>query len=516
MFLLRKLGGVWEFLLQQLEFNNNSPEGPYDTVGCNESSANQSLALYPHISNIINNHDDDVYSSDGTKNEDCVDHTEKVTTSFVKRESKCSSLLKPSFVPKSLSLFAFIFDLCDPQSDGRGSERTVISQLHRQTFCIILFCLILFLSMFPVTLATPDISRQMVPHLYPQCEENSTAPDWNHSILYMQSNKLSIKGNHSSMMSVYECQMDLKIICNIIFNCLLLASCILFLLWYIIKLWILPNDNAVQENDLVNSLEHTRPPSSSLGGGGDDGDGETYLSASDFDESEPIHSIITSADSNSHLLVYQKTRKMTQKSHSSLLILTKDVLISERLDDPGENLAVVGKAEYLEESDDDRYLHSQEQECLKSADQLKIVRKKGNKVSYSGDLSSSIILIHQVHENNIVLENTLCVPNPPDLYPPSLKSSLPPPQSPSLMPSLELGCGVFTEAGYALSGCIAGPEEKFGVIELIPSLSDNDNADHADLEPVVGDDDDSVHDNGLYPCCFDVPSIQPFLVLSGP
>ena len=568
MYLLRKK----KFYLQQIESNNNSPsnsEGPYDTIDCNEISDNPSSTKDPLTYNIINNHDD-VYSSDGTKNEDCDYHT---MTSIVKHESsenKGSSLLKPSFVPKFLpKLLLFIFDLCDPQSEGRGSERTVISQHHRQASSIkpvytIHFWLMLFLSLLAV--ATPDISCQMVPFSYPQCEGNSsdtTAPDWNHSILYMQGNKLSIKGNHSSMMSVYERQMDFKITCDIIFNCLLFVSCILFLIWYIVRLF---NDNALQENVgrgqahpqkmprisapssldprsnsstttapvplfgyrdscvkstslpaaseynyLVSSLEHTRPPSSLLGD-----DGDTYLSVSDFDESEPIHSIVTSADSNGHLLVYQKTRKATQKTQLSLLILKKDdTLISEHLDDPGENLAVVGKAEYLEESDDDRYLHSQEQEYIKSADQLKAVREKGKKVSYSGDLSSSIIPIHQVHKNNIILENTLCVPNPPNQYPTSLKPYLPPPQSPSLIPSLELGCGVFTEAGYALSGCIAGPEEKFGLIELIPSLSDNDNTGHADPEPVV-DDNDSVHDNGLYPCCFDVPCSRPFLAQSGP
>ena len=72
------------FLILAQELNNDSTlnsageEGHYDTVGCNESSANPSPALCPLINNIINNHDDDVYSSDGTKNEDCDDHTETV------------------------------------------------------------------------------------------------------------------------------------------------------------------------------------------------------------------------------------------------------------------------------------------------------------------------------------------------------------------------------------------------------------------------------------------------------
>ena len=71
-------------LSNKLSLNSAKEEGHYDTVGCNESSANPSPALYPLINNTINNHDDDVYSSDGAKNEDCDDHTEKVRSSTVK------------------------------------------------------------------------------------------------------------------------------------------------------------------------------------------------------------------------------------------------------------------------------------------------------------------------------------------------------------------------------------------------------------------------------------------------
>ena len=80
---------MWEFVLQLFEFTNNiflkftKEEEHYDTVDCNESTINPSCALYPLIKNIINNHDDDVYSSDGTKNEGCDDHTELIRSSTV-------------------------------------------------------------------------------------------------------------------------------------------------------------------------------------------------------------------------------------------------------------------------------------------------------------------------------------------------------------------------------------------------------------------------------------------------